>query len=213
MIQYTVTARGLHLRSRPELGDNILGTLPRGMNVEMVSQTGHWMEVRTRLRRGWVASKYLALAAGAPLLPTIEEFGWMPVALAELGQKEVAGAAVNPRVLEYLASVQLQKALAESDETAWCSAFVNWCVERSGHAGTNSALARSWLYWGHALERPRRGAIGVFSREAAGHPNGGHVGFYIEARGERFSLYGGNQGNSVCYADYPQERLLGWRVP
>lgn len=213
MIEYVVTASALQLRSAPALADNVIGRFARGQRVELLAQTGHWMQVKTRLKTGWVAAKYLSLAAAQPVLPPSEEFAWMPLALAEKGVREVAGPDAHPRIVEYLSSCSLDQELRESDETPWCSAFVNWCVEKSGHAGTNSAAARSWLYWGHELVRPRRGAVCVLRRDAAGRKDGGHVGFFVETRGEELVLFGGNQENQVGYGQYALDRLLGWRVP
>ena len=60
-------------------------------------------------------------------------FPWMEYALQEYGTREIAGRRSNPRVEEYLRSVGNHG----SDETAWCSAFVNWCMEQAGIRGTH----------------------------------------------------------------------------
>ena len=114
----------------------------------------------------------------------------------------------NPRVVEYLKSTDLDAASASKDSTFWCSAFVNWCVEKSGFAGSNSAAARSWLNWGKNIARPRRGCIAVFRRGS-----GGHVAFYVGSAGGAYRVLGGNQSDAVCLADYPKARVLGFRVP
>jgi uncharacterized protein (TIGR02594 family) len=82
-------------------------------------------------------------------------------------------------------------------------------VEKSGHAGTDSAAARSWLGWGRSVSRPRRGVIAVLQRG----PVGGHVGFFIRKDTERLWLLGGNQANMVSIAGYDPARLLDYRVP
>lgn len=133
----------------------------------------------------------------------------MPIALAEQGQIEVPGDADNPRIVEYLKSTTLPPELAAQDETAWCSAFVNWCVEHSGHKGTRSAAARSWLEWGKAISIPRRGCIAVFSRGESS----GHVAFYMCSILHNYIVLGGNQANRVGVNDYDRARLLGFRVP
>lgn len=142
---------------------------------------------------------------------------WYLLARKELGVKEVAGAAAHPRVLEYLATTSLPATLRASDETAWCSAFVNWCVTKAGIKGTGLANARSWLGFGEQLMQPRVGCIAVFSRDSAGAASG-HVAFYvgesIDLHGHHFvHVLGGNQSNSVCEALYPKSRLLGYRWP
>lgn len=135
-----------------------------------------------------------------------EEYPWMPIALGEMGVAETPGVGNTPRVLEYLYSTHLDPGMAGLDSTPWCSAFVNWCVKRSGHVGTNSAAARSWLHWGSALGVPRRGCVTVFSRDA-----GGHVAFFVRAELDKIWVLGGNQHDRVTVASYPSHRLLGYR--
>ena len=136
---------------------------------------------------------------------------WLQIAQQEesRGVHEVSGAQHNPRILEYHQTTSLG---ASTDETAWCSAFVNWCIRQAGVVGTNRANARSWLSWGHALVTPRYGCVTVLWR---GAPNGwqGHVGFYIRETGSHVYMLGGNQGNAVNVRPYPKRRLLGYRWP
>jgi uncharacterized protein (TIGR02594 family) len=212
MPTYLVTAQSLNLRAEPSLQGQILGTLQKGEEVsfEQASDDKYWYHVKCNDgQTGWVSSKYLAARADPALTAGSEEFPWMPVALGELGVKEAPGAANNPRVVEYLRSTSLDAQLASSDETPWCSAFVNWCVEKSGYAGTDSAWARSWLGWGQRLDAPRRGCITVFSRE----PDAGHVAFFLQEAGDYVEVLGGNQHDSVCVTRYPKNRLLGYRAP
>ena len=97
---------------------------------------------------------------------------------------------------------------------AWCSAFVNYCVEEAGLEGTNSPRARSWLEWGAAkrIEDVERGDIMVFSRGQ--NPSQGHVGFYYDVtpRGS-YLVYGGNQNNQITVSTYSKSRLLSVRTP
>lgn len=136
-----------------------------------------------------------------------EAFPWMDHALAELGVHEVEGTGAAARVLEYLRTTSLPPSMAATDETPWCSAFVNWCVSRAGLKGTGSAAARSWLTWGQPLAVPARGCIVVLTRDG-----GGHVAFYLRSSGGRVQLLGGNQGNAVCVRAYDQSRVLGYRI-
>src|SRR5258708_7597584 len=88
---------------------------------------------------------------------------WWTIAEKELGTKGVPGAkANNPRILEYLKTVGGNP----QDETAWCSAFVNWVMLKADYTASGSALARSWLRWGFPLVYPEQGAIAVFWRVA-----------------------------------------------
>lgn len=208
---YLVTASSLNLRSTPRMADNIIGSLERGAQVERLGASDDmlWLKVRRATKVGWAFSKYLTKEGDAPT-PVVEteEFPWMPIALSELGVKEVRGNGNNPRIVEYLLSTDLRRADASMDSTAWCSGFVNWCVEKAGFAGSNSAWARSWLNWGRSLSRPRRGCVAVFSRKG-----GGHVAFYIGKSAGQYVVLGGNQADQVCVAGYPEARLLGFRVP
>ncbi len=211
MSKFVVTASSLNLRKQPQIADNILGTLDRGSEVSMISKSadGLWLEVNDGQRVGWSSAKYLVSRGSeqTPVVPS-EEFPWMAIAVSELGVAEVPGPGDNPRIQEYLRSTDLDRQLASNDETPWCSGFVNWCIEKAGYAGTNSARARSWLHWGKPLTTPRRGCITVFTRDG-----GGHVAFYVGETTTHYVVLGGNQGNRVCVANYEKARLLGFRLP
>ena len=116
----------------------------------------------------------------------------------EIGVEEVKGKEHNPRILEYHQATTLK---ATDDETAWCSSFVNWCVKMSGHKGTKSASARSWLKWGKPLKEPKEGCIVILKRGNSSWQ--GHVGFYVGTSGSHILILGGNQGNEVNISSYP----------
>lgn len=205
---YRVTATSLHLRTAPSIEADILGVLPRDLTLTVngESEDKRWLNVTTRDERtGWVSQKHVA----AVVEPDhASDYPWWPIAQRELGVKEAAGPADNPRIVQYLRSTTLDAPTASNDETPWCSAFVNWCVEQSGYEGTNSAAARSWLHWGRSLERPTLGCIVVLTREG-----GGHVGFYAGEEGDNLLIFGGNQSNAVRVSPYAKTRLLGYRAP
>jgi uncharacterized protein (TIGR02594 family) len=136
-------------------------------------------------------------AVGAP---------WMDIAAAELGVHENAAPGQhNKRIIEYHAATSLK---ATTDETPWCSSFVNWVMVQAGYRGTNNALARSWLEWGMGLSTPRVGAVTVIKKKGAssdvatGSSTGFHVGFYISATPATLRLLGGNQGDQVKYSNF-----------
>jgi uncharacterized protein (TIGR02594 family) len=131
---------------------------------------------------------------------------WLKIALREAGVTEVGGSGNNPRILEYHATTSLKKADALQDKTAWCSSFVNWCMEQSGRKGTDSAWALDWRSWGAALAEPRRGCVVVFSRKGL-TTNGGHVGFYVGDSKKSIEVFGGNQGNSVNASKFPKDGI------
>ena len=141
-------------------------------------------------------------------LPTIS---WMKIAEKELGIKEVSGRRNNPEVVKFHKSTSLN---STQDSVPWCSSFVCWVMEKSGHASTRSARARSWEEWGNAIE-PFEGAIVVLWR---GSPTArtGHVGFYMgdDPKDERkILILGGNQSDEVNISSYSKDRVLSYRWP
>lgn len=95
--------------------------------------------------------------------------------------------------------------------TAWCAAAVNASLSKAGVQGTGSNMARSFLDWGSAVDKPQVGDLAVFSR---GDPNGvfGHVGFFDGYNEDgTIRVLGGNQGDSVSVSSYSPSNLLGFR--
>jgi uncharacterized protein (TIGR02594 family) len=131
---------------------------------------------------------------------------WFDIATKELGTKEVQGSGNNPRIIEYHSATTLK---SMADEVPWCSAFVCWCLEKSGYSSTKSAWARSFLNYGIKLDEPKVGCIVVFDRG-----NGyGHVGFYVSEAEGKIKLLGGNQSDAVTYDWFKQSKVLGYRWP
>lgn len=192
------------------------GALPQSLGEDPERWAADWKRVnvtpqekRNFLSRAIEVDRLLDVhPAPFEVLKSTEEVPWLVVALGELGVKEISGSKSNARINTYLASVGVEP----DDETAWCSAFVNWVMERSGHAGTGSARARSWQDYGKDAGEPARGAIVVFWRDSPQSWKG-HVGFVIGVSGDEVLVLGGNQDNRVCYKSYPRERVLAWRWP
>jgi uncharacterized protein (TIGR02594 family) len=134
---------------------------------------------------------------------------WLDHAWAELGQREIAGSASNPRIADYIRRVGRPD--VADDATPWCAAFVGACLEAGGIAGTGSLLARSYLVWGVPVEAPQPGVVAVLSRGA--DPALGHVGFFVGLTGDRIMLLGGNQSDAVSVEGFARSRLLGFRLP
>ncbi|HRI70962.1 MAG TPA: TIGR02594 family protein [Polyangium sp.] len=147
--------------------------------------------------------------------PGVEIPAWMTIARKEQGTHEVRGRSANPRILTYHAATDLH---ARSDEIAWCSSFVNWCLKQCGIHGTNSAAAASWKKWGQAT-RARQGAVAVVYNPGMARSSmtttGNHVAFLVEETKTHYVLLGGNQSNSVKISRYPKSkwRLLALRWP
>jgi uncharacterized protein (TIGR02594 family) len=138
-------------------------------------------------------------------------YSWMDIARKKLGIHEIPGPEANAFIVECLESTTIGQPENQSDETSWCSAFVNRIIQLAGFKGTNSAWARSWLNWGRPPERDDEweGCVVILERG----PNFGHVGFLNDWNGEMVQLLAGNQGDAVSLAWFPMERVLGYRVP
>lgn len=133
---------------------------------------------------------------------------WLKIAESKLSIQEIPGPKANPDIIEFHSHTTLK---ATSDEVPWCSAFVNYCIDKAGLKGTNSAAARSWLDWGEALSEPKEGCIVVLRR--GNNPAQGHVGFYAGTLTNMIRILGGNQGDKVCYGLFPEIMLLSYRWP
>lgn len=156
---------------------------------------------------------------GAEKLESIHPYWW---AKGEAGVSEWAGYRHNPRVIEYHSTCYLK---ATTDETAWCSAFVNWCVKKARARAlelgmkqipleTRSAMARSWLTYGFPTSSPVEGDIVILSRPNADGVNdgiSGHVGFFVKRDLLWVYVWGGNQDNTVGLKKYARARVLGYR--
>lgn len=134
---------------------------------------------------------------------------WFEYAESKLGIHEIAGAGAHPFIVACHKSTTLGRRLSESDETAWCSSFVNKCMVETDVEGTNSARAKSWLGWGVELKEPRKGCVMIIRRGVAGH----HVTLFDSLKGGSAIGLGGNQSDSVRRSPYPVSKVLGYRWP
>jgi uncharacterized protein (TIGR02594 family) len=136
---------------------------------------------------------------------------WMLTAEKEIGTRETpSGLSDNPRILQYQRATRLDEQ-ALGDETAWCAAFVSFCLQESGCVNPRYALARNYLKYGTAVIVPQFGDIMVFSRGE--NEKRGHVCFFVLDLGADFEVLGGNQRQSVCYGHESKATLLGIRRP
>lgn len=147
------------------------------------------------------------IARGNPALGIVP--AWMVHALAEIGTSEVHGAKDNPRIIDYWSAAGM-KAVASSDETPWCAAFVGALLCGSG-LPRGAANAKSYLQYGIALDAPVFGAIVVLNRPPVEWQ--GHVAFFAGSTADKFHLLGGNQGDRVSIASFDRSRVAGVRWP
>jgi len=143
---------------------------------------------------------------------------WLEVALGELGVSECPGGEHTYRILEYHATTTLGDWGRSRDETPWCSSYVNWCVGQYV-AGTDNALARSWIRWGVGCE-PTLGCVCVIKRrkkgsdKRTGSRGGWHVGFFINYSRGGVVLLSGNASNRVGIDTYSKRNyeVLAFRT-
>ena len=92
----------------------------------------------------------------------------------------------------------------------WCARFMNMVLQRSGHKGTGSDMARSFANYGQRVSEPQVGAITVMSRGR----RGGHVGIVsgIDANGNPIVI-SGNHGHRVAEATYSRGRIYAYVLP
>jgi uncharacterized protein (TIGR02594 family) len=92
----------------------------------------------------------------------------------------------------------------------WCARFMNMVLERSGHQGSGSDMARSFASYGQRISGPQVGAIAVMSRGK----RGGHVGVVsgIDASGNPI-IISGNHGRRVAESTYSRGRIYAYVMP
>ncbi len=136
--------------------------------------------------------------------------GILQIALSQYGVQEIVGKEHNPIITNY--AKEIGHKWVVTDETAWCSIFINWCALKSGLERSGKLDARSWLGLGEIINHPQPGDIVIFWRQSPTSWKG-HVGIYIghSEDGQQIYCLGGNQSNKVCIQSYPANRLLGFR--
>lgn len=92
----------------------------------------------------------------------------------------------------------------------WCGNFMNFVLERTGHQGSSSNMARSFASYGRRVSGPEIGAIAVMSRGK----RGGHVGVVsgIDASGNPI-IISGNHNRRVAESTYPRGRIYAYVMP
>jgi len=202
---------GLSMREGPD--DHYPGvgemTFNRVVLVNGISADGKWKHCTNAWgETGWYPVKRLSPLGEVALQKSIEESPWLPIAFAEFGTREIPGAQHNPKIQEYLNSTDLaQKYPSLPDETDWCAAFVNWCIEKVGLPSTNSALVNPWTKWGNGSD-PKRGAVTTFLWD----DGWAHVSFYLGEIGNYVVCLGGNQSDAVWISVYHKKYVTSYRT-
>lgn len=133
----------------------------------------------------------------------------LKVALSQWNFKEIQGKYHNPEIVKYFQEIGYK---INNDETAWCSAFLNWCAMKAGYEYTTKLNARSWQHIG--IEVPKNewklGDVVVLWRSSPESWKG-HVGLYIRHDENYIYLLGGNQSNRVTISKYSISRVIAVR--
>lgn len=134
-----------------------------------------------------------------------------------IGIREVPGADDNPQIL---AMLKLDSTWPEADEVPWCSAFVNYVCWLLRLPRSKSLRARVWLEVGQPIPNcvAQIGFDVAILKRGHGEQPGpeiieapGHVGFFAGFLDHKVALLGGNQGNAISIALFPDSQLLGIR--
>lgn len=199
------------------------------MNQEFGDQLSPQGTARPSQKESDVAN---AIIAAAPKkVPPIEVAGFLlDVASGKYGKDWQpytrawpVDADANPLILNFF---QRTNTTPVGDQTAWCAAFVNWCLFQAHGMPypsqftppTKSAASASFRTWGQTVLRfdapsstlsgsgtPRTGDLAVFQDlKASGQPDPyhGHVAFFVSMNAGAVTVLGGNQfeGHPVVHA-------------
>lgn len=127
-------------------------------------------------------------------------------ARSQVGVEEVPrGSNWGPQVSEYL------KATGLNSPAYWCAAFVTWCYKQSKSIYILPKNKASTYYWfvfakqsNILFKTPERGDLFVWNND-----NGGHIGFVMEVKGDRFRTIEGNSNTDGSRNGY--EVVERWR--
>lgn len=226
---FYVTSDALNVRSEPSTdgdkwellhkGDRILaagepsnGWLPIQMDDETIAYVAEQYvteeEVEPELREADPLYGSTEIPSSNTPIPV-----WLNWMMSKLGLQEVAGAGDNPEIIEWMKLTTLPRSMWH-DATAWCSVAANAAFMLNGIEGTRSAAALDWLKWGKKLDKPKLGCVVVFNRyNSNGELIGGHVAFFLEQKGDRIQVVGGNQGDAITKQWYSTANVRGYRWP
>ncbi len=124
---------------------------------------------------------------------------------------EIPGEKHNPIILNFFKEIGHK--WVQSDETAWCSAFINYIAKISGVEYSGKLDARSWLKIGQIIEIPELGDLVIYWRESRDRWKG-HVGLWGGENVKHIWTLGGNQNGQVNVTPKPIVRKLAYiRLP
>ena len=124
------------------------------------------------------------------------------------GIKEIPGEKHNKQVVNLFHELGFTH--LNTDETPWCSAFMNFCAKKNGAKYAVGLRARNWMNCGQPANPPKVGNIVVFGWGGKGS-TAGHVGIFICQDGENTYCLGGNQTDEVNITQFCTKDVLGYR--
>ena len=132
---------------------------------------------------------------------------WLTEARADIGVREVPGAATAPTIARWLIEL---KAWWSGDEVPWCgTAVAAWMRAADVALPQHWYRAKAWAEWGQPLREPAHGCVVVFERTG-----GGHVGLVVgQTQIGDLLVLGGNQGDAVNVRSFPRHRVYAYRWP
>lgn len=125
------------------------------------------------------------------------------------GLKEIPGEENNPVIMSFFKA--MGKTWVQGDETAWCSAFINYLAIVCGYEYSGELTAKSWLHIGYSINRPVPGCLVIYWRDTPSSWKG-HVGLWIREENKNIYTLGSNQDNMINIIPYPDFRLLDYRM-
>lgn len=124
------------------------------------------------------------------------------------GLKEVFGPEHNKEIVKMFHEIGYT--WVNNDETAWCSASLNYFCKQLGYERSGRLDARSWLKTGTPVAVPQLGDVVVYWRNKIDSWEG-HVGLFISNRNGLIYTLGGNQQDMIGISPYLESRVLGYR--
>ena len=162
-----------------------------------------------RLAQSTLALSLVAAAAPAPAAPVTPsgEPVWIRWARSKLGEKEGVN---DPEIQSWYKLCGLPQSMWNDVTVPWCGIFLSAAFALNGVKAIDSALAVDWLNFGTPVTTPQDGDVVVFDWSKVGS-SGHHVAFYLADAGDRISVIGGNQANSVSITTYAKAAVMGYR--
>jgi CHAP domain len=203
----------------------------RPMNQEFANEVSVQGTLQPSLQENEIASEIIKAVDSSGKVRPIEVAGFLlDVARGKYGddwrpytRAWPVDAHANPLILDFFRATKTHPV---GDTTAWCAAFINWCilkghkgsVPEGGSPGTSSAASSSFREWGTGVltydnasssllgsSQPRAGDLAVFAevrQDGSLDPIHGHVGFFLDMDSARVRVLGGNQfeGHPIVHA-------------